>query len=124
MGCALYWAYGNGESIDRQKVILAQRSHELFGLKLDIVNNTVYYVADMGRSLFSVSLEDDLMFHVVRNPCVMMAALLDSFWCRRMPILMPRTVELYCPTRTWGTRPLENIKPAYFNITIQFPVLS
>lgn len=79
MGCALYWAHGNGESIDRQKVILAQRSHELFGFKLDIVNNIAYYVADMGRSLFSVSLEDDLMFNVVRNSCVMMAALLDSF---------------------------------------------
>lgn len=79
MGCALYWAYGGGESIGMQKVILAQRSHELFGLKLDIVNNIVYYVADMGRSLFSVSLEDDLMYYVVRNSCVMMAALLDSF---------------------------------------------
>lgn len=65
-GCALYRAYVGGERIDFQKVILARHFHEPIGLKLDKVNNIVY-VADLGGSLYSVSLDDGLKVELVRN---------------------------------------------------------
>ena len=66
LGCALYRAYVGGEKIDFQKVILARHFHEPIGLKLDKVNNIVY-VADLGGSLYSVSLDDGLKVELVRN---------------------------------------------------------
>ncbi|KAJ6151610.1 Dehydrogenase multihelical [Penicillium chermesinum] len=65
-GCALYRAYVGGESMDLHKVILARHFHEPIGLRLDKVNNTVY-VADMGGSLYSVSLEDGVKVELIRN---------------------------------------------------------
>lgn len=66
LGCALYRAYVGGEKIDFQKVILARHFHEPIGLKLDKVNGIVY-VADLGGSLYSVSLDDGLKVELVRN---------------------------------------------------------
>lgn len=65
-GCALYKANVGGESVDLQKVVLARQFHEPIGLKLDKVNNTVY-VADLGGSLYSVSLNDGTKVELVRN---------------------------------------------------------
>lgn len=65
-GCALYKANVGGESIDLQKVVLARQFHEPIGLKLDKVNNTVY-VADLGGSLYSVSLNDGTKVELLRN---------------------------------------------------------
>jgi hypothetical protein len=66
MGCALYRAYVGGESIDLHKVSVARHFHEPIGLKLDKVNNIVY-VADLGGSLYSVSLIDGMKVELVRN---------------------------------------------------------
>ncbi|KAJ5350903.1 Dehydrogenase multihelical [Penicillium brevicompactum] len=66
MGCTLNRAYVGGEEIDMEKVILARHFHEPIGLKLDKVNNIVY-VADLGGSLYSVSLDDGLKTELVRN---------------------------------------------------------
>jgi hypothetical protein len=65
-GCALYKAYVGGESVDLQKVVLARQFHEPIGLKLVKVNNTVY-VADLGGSLYSVSLNDAKKVELARN---------------------------------------------------------
>ncbi|CAP98255.1 Pc22g09670 [Penicillium rubens Wisconsin 54-1255] len=65
-GCTLNRAYVGGEEIDFEKVILARHFHEPIGLKLDKANNIVY-VADLGGSLYSVSLEDGLKTELVRN---------------------------------------------------------
>jgi hypothetical protein len=73
MGCALYRAYVRGESIDLQKVSLARHFHEPIGLKLDKVDNIVY-VADLGGSLYSVSLNDGMKVELV---CAMMGVTQD-----------------------------------------------
>lgn len=65
-GCALYKAYVGGDSVDLQKVMLARHFHEPIGLKLDKVNNTVY-VADLGGSLYSISLYDGTKVELLRN---------------------------------------------------------
>ncbi|KAJ5506200.1 Dehydrogenase multihelical [Penicillium expansum] len=65
-GCTLNRAYVGGEEMDMEKVILARHFHEPIGLKLDKANNIVY-VADLGGSLYSVSLEDGLKTELVRN---------------------------------------------------------
>ncbi|KAJ5783617.1 Dehydrogenase multihelical [Penicillium psychrosexuale] len=65
-GCTLNRAYIGGEEMDMEKVILARHFHEPIGLKLDKANNIVY-VADLGGSLYSVSLEDGLRTELVRN---------------------------------------------------------
>ncbi|CAG7998345.1 unnamed protein product [Penicillium salamii] len=66
MGCTLNRAYIGGEENDMEKVILARHFHEPIGLKLDKVNNIVY-VADLGGSLYSVSLDDGVKTELVRN---------------------------------------------------------
>lgn len=56
-----------GEKIDfLQKVIVARRFHEPIGLKLYKVHGIVY-VADLGGSLYSVSLDDGLKVELIRN---------------------------------------------------------
>lgn len=66
MGCTLNRAYVGGEETEMEKVILARHFHEPIGLKLDKVNNIVY-VADMGGSLYSVSLDDGVKTELIRN---------------------------------------------------------
>lgn len=66
MGCTLNRAYIGGEEVDMEKVILARHFHEPIGLKLDKANNVVY-VADLGGSLYSVSLDDGVKTELVRN---------------------------------------------------------
>ena len=65
-GCTLNRAYVGGEEMDFQKVILARHFHEPIGLKLDKASNIVY-VADLGGSLYSVSLDDGVKTELVRN---------------------------------------------------------
>ncbi|OQE43421.1 hypothetical protein PENCOP_c003G04467 [Penicillium coprophilum] len=65
-GCTLNRAYVGGEDMDMKKVILARHFHEPIGLKLDKANNIVY-VADLGGSLYSVSLEDGVKTELARN---------------------------------------------------------
>jgi DNA-binding beta-propeller fold protein YncE len=65
-GCTLNRAYVGGEEMDMVKVILARHFHEPIGLKLDKANNIVY-VADLGGSLYSVSLEDGVKTELARN---------------------------------------------------------
>ncbi|KAJ5174035.1 Dehydrogenase multihelical [Penicillium coprophilum] len=65
-GCTLNRAYVGGEDMDMEKVILARHFHEPIGLKLDKANNIVY-VADLGGSLYSVSLEDGVKTELARN---------------------------------------------------------
>ncbi|KAJ5920636.1 hypothetical protein N7516_011494 [Penicillium verrucosum] len=65
-GCTLNRAYVGGEEMDFQKVILARHFNEPIGLKLDKASNIVY-VADLGGSLYSVSLDDGVKTGVVRN---------------------------------------------------------
>ncbi|KAJ5375284.1 Dehydrogenase multihelical [Penicillium concentricum] len=65
-GCTLNRAYVGGEEMDMEKVILARHFHEPIGLKLDKANNIVY-VADLGGSLYSVSLEDGVKTELARN---------------------------------------------------------
>ncbi|KAJ6110837.1 Dehydrogenase multihelical [Penicillium sp. IBT 16267x] len=65
-GCAVYRAYVGGEAVNIQKNILARHFHEPIGLKLDKERNAVY-VADLGGSLYSVSLEDGLKTEMLRN---------------------------------------------------------
>lgn len=66
MGCALYRACVGGESTDYQKVMLARHFNEPIGLKLDRANKIVY-VADLGGSLYSVSLNDGMKVELLRN---------------------------------------------------------
>ncbi|KAJ5762170.1 Dehydrogenase multihelical [Penicillium nucicola] len=66
LGCTLNRAYVGGEEVDMEKVILARHFHEPIGLKLDKVNDLVY-VADMGGSLYSVSLADGVKTELIRN---------------------------------------------------------
>ncbi|KXG51094.1 Dehydrogenase, multihelical [Penicillium griseofulvum] len=65
-GCTLNRAYVGGEEMDMVKVILARHFHEPIGLKLDKANKIVY-VADLGGSLYSVSLEDGVKTELARN---------------------------------------------------------
>ena len=65
-GCTLNRAYTGGEEMDREKITLARHFHEPIGLNLDKVNNIVY-VADLGGSLYSVSLKDGLKTELVRS---------------------------------------------------------
>ncbi|KAJ5912666.1 Dehydrogenase multihelical [Penicillium tannophilum] len=65
-GCAVYHAYVGGKDVDIQKTILARHFHEPIGLKLDKENNAVF-VADLGGSLYSVSLNDGLKTEMLRN---------------------------------------------------------
>lgn len=65
-GCSLYRAYVGGEDVDMEKISLARQFHEPIGLTLDKMNNIVY-VADMGGSLYSVSLDNGLKVELVRN---------------------------------------------------------
>ena len=64
-GFTLNRAYIGGEEMDREKVILARHFHEPIGLKLEV--NNIVYVADLGGSLYSVSLKDGLRTELVRN---------------------------------------------------------
>jgi DNA-binding beta-propeller fold protein YncE len=66
IGCTLNRAYVGGEDMDLEKIMLARHFHEPIGLKLDKANNIVY-VADLGGSLYSVSLEDGVKTEIVRN---------------------------------------------------------
>ena len=69
-GCALYHAFVGGKSDrdvgDIQKTILARQFSEPIGLKLDKQRNVVY-VADLGGSLYSVSLDDGVKRELMRN---------------------------------------------------------
>lgn len=65
-GCAVYHAFVGGKAVDVQKNILARHFHEPIGLKLDKEKNSVL-VADLGGSLYSVSLEDGLKTELLRN---------------------------------------------------------
>ena len=66
MGCALYRACVGGEGIHYPNVMLARHFNEPIGLKIDRVNKIVY-VADLGGSLYSVSLNDGTKVELVRN---------------------------------------------------------
>ena len=66
LGCTLNHAYVGGESIDREKVILARQFHEPVGLKLDR-ENKIMYLADLGGSVYSVSLNEGVKVELVHN---------------------------------------------------------
>lgn len=67
LGCAPYCFYVGGGNIDFiQKVIVARHFHEPIGLKLGKAHDIVY-VADLGGSLYSVSLDDGLKVKLIRN---------------------------------------------------------